>query len=55
MKMTEKYKIIHNKIKDDYVIQKFINKGLGYTVVSIKKTIQDAMNFIPNDAEVSVE
>lgn len=46
MSAVPKYKIKHDKIKNDYVIQRYINSVLGWTFVTSKPSLIEAIDWI---------
>ena len=48
-----KHKII--KQSDRYILQRFINDDLGFTVVTQKQTLEEIYKLIPKGSEVDYE
>lgn len=46
MSAVPKYKIKHDRVKNDYVIQRYINSVLGWTFVTTKSSLKEAMDWI---------
>lgn len=46
MSAVPKYKIKYDRVKNDYVIQRYINSVLGWTFVTTKPSLKEAMDWI---------
>lgn len=46
MKRELKLRILPDKVKGDFIVQLYLNDVLKWTVLTVKRTEQEAINFV---------